>query len=301
MTTSSDAGQEWLRRPERSVTATIKFIVWVALRLGRPTARLMLYPICLYFLVFSFKPRSASRKYLTKVLERRPGFSDLFRHYHTFAACLLDRVFLLNGQRDLFDIRVYGAEVTADIHARGEGCLLLGAHLGSFEVVRALGAEQRGLRVSLVMYEENARKISSVLNAINSSLAIEIISLGKCDSMLKLAERLNQGGFVGMLGDRSLEGEGRVRCQFLGEDAAFPLGPVRIAALLKRPVVLMVGLYRGGRRYEIYFERLPDLSDALRGQRAEVVEEVLRAYVARLEHYCRLAPYNWFNFYDFWA
>jgi predicted LPLAT superfamily acyltransferase len=27
----------------------------------------------------------------------------------------------------------------------------------------------------------------------------------------------------------------------------------------------------------------------------------LQAYVARLEHYCRLSPYNWFNFYDFWA
>jgi predicted LPLAT superfamily acyltransferase len=27
---------------------------------------------------------------------------------------------------------------------------------------------------------------------------------------------------------------------------------------------------------------------------------LLLRYVERLEHYCRLAPYNWFNFYDFW-
>jgi predicted LPLAT superfamily acyltransferase len=31
------------------------------------------------------------------------------------------------------------------------------------------------------------------------------------------------------------------------------------------------------------------------------VDVAMRHYVARLEHFCRDAPYNWFNFYDFWA
>lgn len=297
---SSNARQEWSARPERSATAIIKFMVWIALRLGRPTVRVMLYPICVYFLVFSVRPRAASREYLSRVLERRPGVVDLFRHYHTFAACVLDRVFLLSEQINLFDVRVHGEEFAAEMLARGEGCLLLGAHLGSFEVVRALAGKHPGLRVALVMFEENARKINSVLNAINSRRPIEIIGLGKCGSMLKLEERLNRGEFVGMLADRSLESEGRIRHRFLGEAAAFPVGPFRLAAMLRRPTILMVGLYRGGRRYDVYFERLVDPSEMSRAPGADMIEQALNRYVERLEHYCRLAPYNWFNFYDFW-
>src|SRR3954454_25147697 len=90
--------REWIARPERSTTFAIKFIVWVALRLGRPAARLLLYPILLYFVLFSRKPRAASAGFLKKVLPKPPAFADLFRHYYVFAACLLDRVLSLNDQ-----------------------------------------------------------------------------------------------------------------------------------------------------------------------------------------------------------
>ena len=73
-----------------------------------------------------------------------------------------------------------------------------------------------------------------------------------------------------------------------------------LASILKQPVVLMVGLYRGGNRYDLYFEKLIDVTHVDRKDRARVTQEWLKLYVARLEHYCRLAPFNWFNFYDFW-
>jgi predicted LPLAT superfamily acyltransferase len=62
----------------------------------------------------------------------------------------------------------------------------------------------------------------------------------------------------------------------------------------------MVGLYRGGNRYDIHFEHLLDVSGAGRGARDAVIEQAVRKYVERLGYYCRLAPYNWFNFYDYW-
>jgi predicted LPLAT superfamily acyltransferase len=239
--TSSSAQPEWRAQPERSNTSIIKFIVWVALRLGRPAARLLLYPICLYFLIFSPKANAASRKYLARVLERKPTLADSFRHYHCFACTLLDRVFLLNEQSDRFDIRVHGRDVAAEMVARDHGSFLLGAHVGSFEIVSALGRKESGLHVDMVMYEENARKINAVLNAINPKLAVDVIGLGKCDSMLKVDESLERGDLVGMLADRSLKGEGQMRCLFFGEPAAFPLGPFRIATILRRPIVLMFG------------------------------------------------------------
>ncbi len=290
----------WLGQPERSQAGIIRCFAWIALTLGRPAARLLLYPICLYFLLFSLDARAASRKYLRKVLGRKPRSAHLFQHYHTFAATILDRIFLHDGAYSQFDVRTFNEDIVLEMVARGEGCFLLGAHVGSFEVMRALGRDARGLRVSMVMYEENAKKINAVLDAINPALALQVIALGMVDSMLKVEHALESGEFVGMLGDRALEGERTIPCSFLGETARIPVGPLRIAAMLKRPVVLMFGLYRGGNHYDIHFEHLVDLRHVERVTRDSVIEQSVRKYVERLEHYCRLAPYNWFNFYDYW-
>jgi predicted LPLAT superfamily acyltransferase len=270
----------------------------VTLALGRRTGRALLYPICLYYLAFSVRARRASRKYLARVLERAPSLRDVFRHYHTFASVALDRVFFLKARFAEFDVRVEGEDILREAVAAGEGCLLIGAHLGSFEALRALGRD-KPVRVNLVMYEENARNVIAVTKAIDSTLAEAVIPLGRFDSMLQVAQRLERGEWIGVLGDRALDREGMVRVPFLGEEAGFPASPFRIAGMLKRPVVLMVGLYLGGNRYHLHFERLIGEGElALRDPQA--VERWVQRYAQRLEHYCRLAPYNWFNFYDFW-
>ena len=115
--------------------------------------------------------------------------------------------------------------------------------------------------------------------------------------MIEIRDSLEQGGFVGMLADRTLASDTATNVDFLGAPAAFPTGPARLAALLRPPVVLMVGLFRGGNRYEIHFERLAEPASP----DPEETNRLISHYVTRLEHYCREAPYNWFNFFDFWA
>jgi predicted LPLAT superfamily acyltransferase len=272
----------------------------VALTLGRRTARLFLYPICLYFFLFAAEARRASRKYLRKVLGRDPRISDGFRHIHTFASTILDRVFLLNGRFDKFDVHTHLDDAAKALIDSKRGCILLGAHLGSFEITRAYASEIDGPPASVVMYEENARKLNTVLKAINPDLTQQVIALGKIDSMLKVEQALQRGEFIGILADRGLEqGGAGISCEFLGEPANFPNGPLRMAYMLKSPVLLMVGAYRGGNRYDLYFEELMDMADSGLPRNEMIIQAQLR-YVARIEHYCREAPYNWFNFYDFW-
>jgi predicted LPLAT superfamily acyltransferase len=291
---------EWTARPERSNALTLRAITWVALTLGRPLARLLLYPICLYFLVFASAARSASRDYLGRVLGRKAALAERFRHFHAFAAVTLDRLYLLKGELDRFDISVQGAETVEEMLATGEGCVLLGAHIGSFEVVRTAG-RARGFKVNMVMYEENARKTGEIFERVAPELKAEIIGLGKVDSILKVEAALARGEIVGLLADRTIKGGGTVACPFFGHDAQFPAGPVRIAAMLKRPIALMFGLYRGGNRYEVHFERLASVEELSGPAREPVIERLLQRYAGRLEHYCRLAPYNWLNFYDYWG
>src|SRR5690349_14661173 len=131
-------------------------MVGLALLLGRRIARLLLIPAVLHFLVFADQARDASRNYLRRVLGRPAGFRDLFRHYFTFATVALDRFFLLKERYHLYETQIHGEDLLKQILASGKGCLLLGAHMGSFEILRALGTSNR-VEMGLVMYEENAR------------------------------------------------------------------------------------------------------------------------------------------------
>ncbi len=277
----------WATQQERGSVWTIRLIVWLALRLGRRAMRVLLLPICLYFMLVPSHWQQASRDYLPRVLGRRTRFSDGWRHCHGFASCLLDRVYLLNNQTGRFAITVHGAALITELRAKGQGSLLFGAHLGSFEVCRAAGRAMMDLPISLLMYEDNARKTGAVLNAVNPDLGMEIIALGRPGSILAVRDRLEQGHLVGVLADRGLTEERRVQLPFLGAPAWFPEGPFRMAGLLGQPVLLMFGIYRGGNRYDIVFEALPDPQD---------LAESMRHYVRRLEYYCHDAPYNWFNF-----
>ena len=279
--------------------AVLRIAAWIARCLGRRLTRVLLGPVCLGFLILHAEARIASKHYLVRVLGYPPRMRDVLRHFFTFATTVLDRVFLLNDEAQRFDIAIHGGEIVEEILAQGGGCLLLGAHHGSFEVLRLVGRQQPNLTVSLAMYEETGRKIGAALNAINPHLAPSIIGLGTPAAMIEIRDCLDQGGFVGMLADRTLQTDSPTRVGFLGDEAAFPTGPARLAALLRPPVVLMVGLFRGGNRYEIHFERLAAAS-AAKPDPAETLALITR-YAARLEHYCRTAPYNWFNFFDFWA
>ena len=176
----------------------------------------------------------------------------------------------------------------------------MGAHVGSFAVLHAVGRQQPGLRVAMVMYEENARKLNAALRAINPAAQQDIVALGHTDSMLKVHELLESGSVVGMLADRRLNTDTTRPIMFLGELAEFPVGPFRMAAILRRPVLFMVGLYGGGNRYDIHFEVLADFSDIKAGGRDAAVQAAMVRYAQLLELYCRAAPFNWFNFFDFW-
>jgi predicted LPLAT superfamily acyltransferase len=172
--------------------------------------------------------------------------------------------------------------------------------MGSFEVMRALGRNHAGLNVAMAMYEENARKLNQILAAISPMAQQDVIGLGHVDSMLKISATLEQGTPVGMLADRRFGGDATRTLAFLGADADLPLGPFRMAAILRRPVVFMAGLYLGGNRYQIHFEQLADFSALQAGQRQAAIDQAMGRYTELLERHCRLFPYNWFNFFNFW-
>jgi predicted LPLAT superfamily acyltransferase len=298
--TVAEARPEWITHRERGTMTMLRVMTFISLRLGRPAARIVLYGIAAYFFLFAPTARHHMRTYLRRVLGRAPSPVDRFRVILSFAATIHDRLYLLSERHDLLDISLDGVELVAARFERGESAFLMGAHMGSFEVTRALGRRQPGLKVAMAMYEDNARKMKAIFSAVNPRLALDIIPLGTMDSMLQIRARLDGGAFVGVLGDRTIGAERFERVEFLGAPASFPTSAMRAAAMLRRPVIFMAGLYRGGNRYHVVFEELADFSTTTAVDRDEAVRLAIKRYAAALERHCRSDPYNWFNFFDFW-
>ena len=290
----------WLEQRERGSLAAMKGGVRLLLSVGHSFGRLLLYPTCAYFLASSRQSRSASREYLGRVLGRPARLLDVARHYLTFAKTLHDRVYFLAGRTAEFDIEQHGLDTVERTLAKGKGCLLLGAHLGSFEVLRVLGSLECKLPVNVLLYPDNSSNADAVAGDLCPELKQRVIPLGRPDTLLRVHECLERGEIVGILGDRTLKSDRTVRCDFFGQPATFPQGPLLLASILKAPVILFFGLFEGGRRYSIHFELFTDELQIARRDRSAQLQPWIARYAARLEHYCRLAPYNWFNFYDFW-
>jgi predicted LPLAT superfamily acyltransferase len=103
------------------------------------------------------------------------------------------------------------------------------------------------------------------------------------------------------MADRARADERAFNVNFCGSEVRFPEGPWALAAALGVPVMLGFGLYRGGKHYSAHFELFSERIHAPRPQRAAHLQDCAQRYAQRLEHYARLAPYNWFNFYNYWA
>jgi predicted LPLAT superfamily acyltransferase len=298
---TSVAHAEWRQQPERGSRLLLSWMAFVSQRLGRRFGRLILYVIAAYYFVFAPRARRHMRRYLRRALGREPRARDRFRHVLSFATSIHDRVYLLTDRPELFQVTVSGEPQMRAVLAHGRGAVLLGAHVGSFEIVRIVGALRAGVTVTMAMYPDNARKINAMLQAIGATNPPEFIAVGQLDSMLRIRERLDQGALIGMLADRRFDDdEATIEVNFLGTVARFPLGPMRIAAALSAPVVFMCGLYQGGNRYHVRFEPLADFASITRNQRAAAIESAVRRYAELLEHCCHSDPYNWYNFFDFW-
>lgn len=293
-------GHRWAAVPERGTPALLRLMAWIALYIGRWATTLLLYPITLYFVMSAHAARQVSYEYLERVRGCPVRRWNVFRHFHYFAATILDRIYLLRGQFERFDVTIHGTEIPHRQMETGKGCILLGSHLGSFEVLRALAVTKQDFPLKVLMDTAHNPNITRFLDALNPKIANTVIVPDRPDTLLKIKENLDTGVFIGMLGDRVVSGDKTTQCQFLGAPATFPAGPILIAAMMHCPVILFFGLYRGGNRYEIFFEKFADEISLDRERRAEDIQHWTQRYAERLEHYTGLAPYNWFNFYPFW-
>lgn len=294
--------ETWLSKAERGSMLGIRLFYWAATLFGRRPTRVLVAIIAAWYSVFSSDTKRASRQWLSTVLDRPVRQRDVYTHIRYFAQTAADRLFLVQGKTSAFTTTRTGRHHLDAAFAAKTGAILLGAHVGSFEAMRADSAKIE-IPLSILGHFENAKMINALLSRLDPEAAARVIHIDPQSVDFIFAARgvIERGELLGTMGDRVGLNEKSVVVTFFGRPARFPTGPFVLASVLKCPLFLTLGLYRDPNRYDLYCEPLAERVVLSRKTRDQDLQKLVQQYASRLEHYCRTSPYNWFNFYDFWA
>ena len=300
--------EHWSRLNERGSMWGLRFVAATARLLGRQAARIALLPAVAWFFLTGREARRASRTYLSRLgAQSAPATTwNVWRHMLTFADASLDKFDAWRGEVTS-SVEFKGIEEFSRLTREKRGALFIGSHLGNLEMIRALAATKQLATVTAVVYTDHARRFAATLAGANARFAdnlFEVRDFGPQTAIL-LKERVERGEILVIVGDRTPAADNgrRAHAPFLGHDAPFPQGPVVLGYLLGCPVYLffcLKGETRDGSRYRIYLEPFAERIELPHRDRKAAIDAYVAQYARRLEWYCREAPLQWFNFFDFW-
>ncbi|HEY1042997.1 MAG TPA: acyltransferase [Telluria sp.] len=300
----SASGRHWAAINEVSFVAGMRLLCWVHRVLGPWPFRIALYPVLVWYVLTNARARRVSSDYLTRVGAFAPvPRLGVLRHFAAFAESILDKMLLWGGHADLRKVSIHGADGVDRVLESGRGALLICSHFGNIELCRVLSRQRPDVAVNMLVHTRHAEAFNAMLASLNPAIRFNLMQVTELDAAAAtvLAEKVGRGELVVIAGDRvPVSDAPRVAmADFLGSPAPFPVGPYVLASVLQCPVFLLFPLQRDGRA-EVHFELFSDSLRLPRGGRNAALADMAGAYAARLQHYCTLAPLQWFNFYDFW-
>lgn len=299
----------WADLGERGAYWGLSFVAVVYRRLGRRICLVVVSVVVVYFFLTGRKQRQASLAYLERaskagVLRRKPGPLTSLRHFMTFGSAVLDKFASWTGSISLEDVDGISSGLFAEVMAEQRGAFVITAHLGNPEALRALATLSESRHVNALVHTVHAERFNRLIAAFSPQSQMRMIQVTRvgAETAITLSEAVERGEWVVMAGDRVAVGEPGERATwipFMGDLAPFPQGPYILASLLKCPTYLMFCL-RHGDRYEVHFRKLADRVTLPRHRRSEAIRSYAQDFVGALEEHVGMAPFQWFNFFDFW-
>lgn len=273
-----------------------------ALRLsGLRGAYKLLYPVCLYYILFDRAAVNGALAYVRRRFPHARGFKRWLHVYRLFLSQgrqLIDRHAAMSGAlRFAFDLR--GRDQQEAVAQDSRGCVLLTAHVGNWQIAMAtLG--NMGKAVNLVMRPEDNPAVEKALSLCENAGHLKVISVEEdLGGGIEIMNALKRGEIVSFMGDRPYNFK-PAPVVFLGEPAMFPCGPFQIAAATRCPVQILLAAREDYRRYVVDFKQLRSTErNAGVPERAEIAA-CMQEFADILEDFVAEHPYQCFLFSDIW-
>ncbi|MFN8311096.1 MAG: lipid A biosynthesis acyltransferase [Chitinophagales bacterium] len=273
-----------------------RIFVWLMRTAGLYPAYFLLVFVAFYYFLFSRETSRHSYCFFRK----RMHFSALksrwkvYVSYFMIGQVIIDKVAIMSGMAKNFSSTSTGSENLKQIVREGKGGILLGAHLGNWEIAGQFLLNYDGV-VNIVMYEGEEAQIKQYLESVTGKRRFNVIPVKPDLSHVYLmSEALQRGELICMHADRFMEGNRTMAIPFLGSEALFPAGPFQLVRSLKAPFTYVYGVKTGPMHYDFFARPLRD------ARNFASVKAIMEDYAHDLEGMVRLHPEQWFNYYDFW-
>jgi len=301
---SPQVASHWSALGERGAYWGLRFCAGAYRLLGRRGCLVFMAPIVFYFFAFGRQQRRASQTFLSRALNRPVRLRESYRHFLGFAARALDTFIAWTGGARADAVHIANGEVLAQAMTDPRGAVVVVSHLGNVDLARALMDPETRQRLTVLVHTRHAVNYNRILSEVCPEAALNMVQVTEMGpaTAIDLKERVERGEWVVIAGDRTpVLSQGRVSVvPFLGHDAAFSQGPWILAAVLDCPVYLLFCL-REGDHHTLTMERFAERIALPRGHREVVLHGYATRYAGRLEDYAQRDPFQWFNFFDFWA
>jgi predicted LPLAT superfamily acyltransferase len=278
---------------------------WIFFKLvslfGLWPAYLLLVFVALYYTV---KEKAAGRavRVFREQCGKKTSPADIYGHFFSFGMSLIDRHAFLVGKQHLFSFDTIREDLIVSALAENRGAILLGSHIGNWELAGNLLSDRIKADIYYVMVDAEKDDVRSVSRQALNQRRIKPILVGQdgLELVLSVRNALKANGLVCMLGDRMTGRKGEPH-SFLGGQVLFPTGPFVIAASTGAPIIPIVVTKRGLRTY-VFKAYAPMRFDGVTVEnRNKYVFTAMERYVGILEQIVKENPLQWFNFYDYWA
>ncbi len=300
----------WSEIKEKGNVSLIQLLLWIYQFFGKNIFNLLLMPVMLYYYLSSHLARNSSKAYLQKIYQygcthpdfsKPPGWLHSYKHFLHFGFAISDKISAWLGDLQHSDIIFEKSEELLHLQRQGKGALILSAHLGNIEMARAIA--DKYIKMNALVFTKNAMKFNKVFQRVSPKVSQHLLHVDNIglDTAVILKEKVDRGEFVIILADRTpISSPDRVNtCHFLGYPASFGQGAFILGNLLNCPVYTMFVL-KEQKTYRIYLDLFTKRITLPRKQRQQALQKYIEKYAQQLEKYCLKAPYQWFNFFDFW-
>lgn len=288
----------------------MRFLLFVYRFCGRWLFRFFLFFVLLWFYARKRIARKASRDYLQRLhtfsggTTPPPSPRNVFRHFLVFSEIMLDKLLAVGVPNHLTDYRVDGLEYIALLLEQKRGGILVTAHLGNIELFRKLAGHRADLRLTVLGHSKNATRFTQLMKERDPNYDVDLIQVDDIgiDTAIALTQRISAGGFVVLTGDRVPinSATATVRVPFLGYEANFPVSPYVLASTLQCPLLAVFGIRRHGELIITIRQLAESISLPRRSRETSVIPYAI-AFAELLEAECLKSPFQWSNFYPFWA
>jgi predicted LPLAT superfamily acyltransferase len=257
--------------------------------------------VAAYFTVAAPRSYRCSVEFLERVLGRQPFWKRpalVYRHFFAFGITLLDRLAVIMG-RSKIRCRFEGEDQFRELLERGQGVILLSAHLGSWEIGGHL-LGRLGKPVNVVVLETEEERVRQLFARALQAKQFRLLTTDQHPlRSIPIIAALRRGEIVALHGDRSIGGAD-LPVEFLGDRARFPVGPYLLAAVSGAPIFEVFIVRERLGQYRFFSFPATSVPKALLRAGTEALGPYVNEYAQRVATVARQYPFQWCNFYPFW-